>query len=147
MFPSVQIDVKGLDVNSLYSFMLEFVQVSGKKLRYVSGFWTENGKSETPTTQATYMHEQNIKLGSHWMKTPVSFEKIKITNQSNNPTAVLLNSLCRYYTRIYIRKIDGNVTKAVKIVDLHLTEFVTVTAYQNVQVTMLKCFYNKNAKG
>lgn len=41
------------------------------------------GKAEVPPTNAIYIHPESPNFGAHWMKEPISFAKVKLTNKTN----------------------------------------------------------------
>lgn len=57
------------------------------------------GKAEVPPSNAIYIHPESPNFGAHWMKEPISFAKVKLTNKTNGNGQVLLlvfikNTLC-----------------------------------------------------
>lgn len=66
--------------------------------------WEVAGKAEPQLPCRTYVHPDSPAPGSHWMKEPVSFQKLKLTNNTLDqhghvgcscPCAVLLGIHCR----------------------------------------------------
>jgi brachyury protein len=51
--------------------------------KYVNGEWVPGGKAEVPPPNPIYMHPESPNFGAHWMKEPVSFAKVKLTNKTN----------------------------------------------------------------
>jgi len=49
----------------------------------VNGEWVPGGKAEVPPPNPIYMHPESPNFGAHWMKEPVSFAKVKLTNKTN----------------------------------------------------------------
>lgn len=41
------------------------------------------GKAEAPPTNPLYIHPESPNFGAHWMKEPISFAKVKLTNKTN----------------------------------------------------------------
>ncbi|XP_071548995.1 uncharacterized protein byn isoform X2 [Panulirus ornatus] len=83
MFPVVKVSVGGLDPASMYSVLLEFVQIDSHRWKYVNGEWVPGGKPEAAPTSAVYIHFDSPNFGAHWMKDPVSFAKVKLTNKTS----------------------------------------------------------------
>jgi hypothetical protein len=52
-------------------------------LKYVNGEWVPGGKSEPQPPCSVYLHPESPNFGAHWMKEPVSFAKVKLTNKTN----------------------------------------------------------------
>lgn len=83
MFPVLKINVTGLEPKAMYSFLLDFVSVDGHRWKYVNGEWVSGGKPEPPTPSCVYIHPDSPNFGAHWMKQPVVFSKVKLTNKQN----------------------------------------------------------------
>ena len=60
----------------------------------------------------------------------------------------MLNSLHKFEPRLHIIKVEANsdLNRIIKTVNLPLTQFMAVTAYQNEEVTHLKIDHNPFAK-
>lgn len=83
MFPVLKVNVSGLDPNAMYSFLLDFVSADNHRWKYVNGEWVPGGKPEPQTPSCVYIHPDSPNFGAHWMKAPVSFSKVKLTNKLN----------------------------------------------------------------
>lgn len=83
MFPVLKVSVSGLDPNAMYSFLLDFVAADGHRWKYVNGEWVLGGKPEPQAPSCVYIHPDSPNFGAHWMKAPVSFSKVKLTNKLN----------------------------------------------------------------
>lgn len=93
------------------------------------------------------MHPESPNFGAHWMKEPISFAKVKLTNKSNDPGQIMLNSLHKYEPRILLVRVNSNEQqRSVIPYPYPETQFIAVTAYQNEEVTSLKIKYNPFAK-
>nr|BAA92187.1 brachyury [Ciona savignyi] len=148
MFPVLKTTISGLDPTAMYSVMLDFVAVDNNRWKYVNGEWVPGGKPEPHVTSCAYIHPDSPNFGSHWMKQPVGFSRVKLTNKATgNAQQIMLNSLHKYEPRIHIMKVGG--AESQQIVATHSfaeTRFIAVTAYQNEDVTSLKIKYNPFAK-
>lgn len=51
--------------------------------KYVNGEWAPGGKPETPPPSPVYLHCDSPNFGKHWMREPVSFARVKLTNKTN----------------------------------------------------------------
>jgi hypothetical protein len=91
MFPVVKVSVSGLDATAMYSVLLEFVQVDAHRWKYVNGEWVPGGKAEVPPANPIYIHPESPNFGAHWMREPVSFAKVKLTNKTNGNGQVSSN--------------------------------------------------------
>ncbi|KAK7476199.1 hypothetical protein BaRGS_00032553 [Batillaria attramentaria] len=83
MFPVFRCSVTGLDPSAMYTFLLDFVQVDTHRWKYVNGDWVPGGKAEPAVPNCVYIHPDSPNFGAHWMKEPVSFSKVKLTNKLN----------------------------------------------------------------
>lgn len=83
MFPVLKVNVSGLDPNAMYSFLLDFASADNHRWKYVNGEWVPGGKPEPQTPSCVYIHPDSPNFGAHWMKAPVSFSKVKLTNKLN----------------------------------------------------------------
>ncbi|XP_076975631.1 T-box transcription factor T isoform X1 [Tamandua tetradactyla] len=145
MFPVLKVSVSGLDPNAMYSFLLDFVAADAHRWKYVNGEWVPGGKPEPQAPSCVYIHPDSPNFGAHWMKAPVSFSKVKLTNKLNGGGQIMLNSLHKYEPRIHIVRVGG----PQRMITSHCfpeTQFIAVTAYQNEEITALKIKYNPFAK-
>lgn len=92
------------------------------------------------------MHPESPNFGAHWMKEPISFAKVKLTNKANGNGQIMLNSLHKYEPRILLMKVSNPEHRRVIPYPYPETQFIAVTAYQNEEVTSLKIKYNPFAK-
>lgn len=83
MFPVFKVSISGLDPNSMYTLLLDFVQVDTHRWKYVNGDWVAGGKAEPAAPNCVYIHPDSPNFGAHWMKETVSFSKVKLTNKLN----------------------------------------------------------------
>ncbi|KAI9519996.1 hypothetical protein NQZ68_023023 [Dissostichus eleginoides] len=145
MFPVLKVNISGLDPNAMYSVLLDFVSADNHRWKYVNGEWVPGGKPEPQTPSCVYIHPDSPNFGAHWMKAPVSFSKVKLTNKLNGGGQIMLNSLHKYEPRMHIVRVGG----PRRMITSHAfpeTQFIAVTAYQNEEVTALKIKHNPFAK-
>ncbi|XP_057304202.1 T-box transcription factor T-like [Hydractinia symbiolongicarpus] len=146
MFPVLKSGVSGLEPQAMYSIMLDFTPVDEHRWKYVNGEWSHAGKPEPTPPSKVYVHPDSPNFGTHWMKSPIVFSKVKLTNkETTNGQVLMLNSLHKYKPRIHIVKV-GSGEKVVSTHSFTETEFIAVTAYQNEEITNLKIRYNPFAK-
>ncbi|XP_076394123.1 T-box protein VegT isoform X2 [Megachile rotundata] len=165
MFPSIQLTITGLDRRARYCVVLEVEPVSNRRHKYVGGVekscgnakgWTSAGPAEPQPRidRRIYLHPESPATGAHWMQHPLSFNKLKLTNNAVDPkNNVVLTSMHKYIPRIWIIRCDD----ATRLSELYNypsssfhfteTEFIAVTAYQNENITKLKINNNPFAKG
>lgn len=145
MFPVVKITTNGLDPAAMYTVLLEFVQIDSHRWKYVNGEWVPGGKAEAPPSNPVYVHPESPNFGAHWMKEPISFAKVKLTNKTNGSGQIMLNSLHKYEPRVHLVRVNSEQRRVVTY-PFPETQFIAVTAYQNEEVTSLKIKYNPFAK-
>lgn len=145
MFPVVKVTAAGLDPKAMYTVLLEFVQIDPHRWKYVNGEWVPGGKAEVPPSNPIYIHPESPNFGAHWMKEPISFAKVKLTNKCNGNGQIMLNSLHKYEPRVHLVRV-GTEQRRVMTFPFPETQFIAVTAYQNEEVTSLKIKYNPFAK-
>lgn len=49
----------------------------------MNGEWAPGGKPESPPPSPVYLHCDSPNFGKHWMREPVSFARVKLTNKTN----------------------------------------------------------------
>ncbi|XP_038838417.1 T-box transcription factor T-like [Salvelinus namaycush] len=145
MFPVLKVNVSGLDPNAMYSFLLDFVAADNHRWKYVNGEWVPGGKPEPQAPSCVYIHPDSPNFGARWMKDPVSFCKVKLTNKLNGGGQIMLNSLHKYEPRVHIVRVGGP-QRMMTSHSFPETQFIAVTAYQNEEITGLKIKYNPFAK-
>ncbi|KAM4771885.1 T-box transcription factor T [Rhinophrynus dorsalis] len=145
MFPVLKVSVSGLDPNAMYTFLLDFVAADNHRWKYVNGEWVPGGKPEPQAPSCVYIHPDSPNFGAHWMKDPVSFSKVKLTNKMNGGGQIMLNSLHKYEPRIHIVRVGGP-QRMITSHSFPETQFIAVTAYQNEEITALKIKHNPFAK-
>ncbi|XP_076642033.1 uncharacterized protein LOC143352895 isoform X2 [Halictus rubicundus] len=99
MFPSIQLKVSGLESRTRYCVLLEVEPASDRRHKYViggGGFedhcenamgWTSAGPAEPQPRidRRMYLHPESPATGAHWMQHPLSFCKLKLTNNAVDP--------------------------------------------------------------
>ncbi|XP_067117044.1 T-box transcription factor TBX19 [Osmerus mordax] len=145
MFPVLKVSVSGLDPNAMYSLLLDFMPADTHRWKYVNGEWVTAGKPESHGNGCVYIHPDSPNFGAHWMKAPVSFNKVKLTNKLNGGGQIMLNSLHKYEPQLHIVRVGGS-HRMVTNISFSETQFIAVTAYQNEEITTLKIKYNPFAK-
>ncbi|XP_008059153.1 T-box transcription factor TBX22 [Carlito syrichta] len=160
MFPSVRVKVKGLDPEKQYSVAIDVVPVDSKRYRYVyhSSQWMVAGNTDHSCMNPRfYVHPDSPCSGETWMRQIISFDRVKLTNnEMNDKGHIILQSMHKYKPRVHVMEqviradlseIQNLPTEGVKTFSFKETEFTTVTAYQNQQITKLKIDRNPFAKG
>ncbi|KAA0183633.1 T-box transcription factor TBX2 [Fasciolopsis buskii] len=152
MFPSFKVRVTGLDPNAKYIMLLDLAAKDEHRYKFHNGKWTVAGKADPEPLRKPYVHPDSPATGEEWMHKPISFHKLKLTNNvtERQPFQAVLNSMHKYIPRFHIVRTDQ--TTNLNQCDFTTlvfdeTEFIAVTAYQNERITQLKIDNNPFAKG
>uniref|UniRef100_A0A8C6IT20 MAX gene-associated protein n=1 Tax=Melopsittacus undulatus TaxID=13146 RepID=A0A8C6IT20_MELUD len=154
MFPYCRYWITGLDVSQKYILVMDISPVDNHRYKWNGRWWEPSGKAEPHVLGRVFIHPESPSTGHYWMHQPVSFYKLKLTNNTLDQEGhIILHSMHRYLPRLHLVPAD----KATEVIqlngpDVHTftfpqTEFFAVTAYQNIQITQLKIDYNPFAKG
>uniref|UniRef100_A0A8C5RNZ4 T-box domain-containing protein n=1 Tax=Laticauda laticaudata TaxID=8630 RepID=A0A8C5RNZ4_LATLA len=151
MFPQFKIKVTGLIPYAKYLMLVDFVPTDNFRYKWNKDQWEIAGKAEPQPPCRTYFHPDSPALGSHWMKEPLSFQKLKLTNNTLDQQGhVILHSMHRYKPRFHVMQADSFFSTRCSIFHTFSfpeTVFTSVTAYQNEKITKLKIYNNPFAKG
>lgn len=85
MFPACRVSVTGLDPDARYLFLLDVLPVDGARYRWQGRRWEPSGKAEPRLPDRVYIHPDSPATGAHWMRQPVSFHRVKLTNSTLDP--------------------------------------------------------------
>ncbi|XP_063336337.1 T-box-containing protein TBX6L-like [Pelmatolapia mariae] len=151
MFPHCSVRVSGLQPFTNYVITMDIVPVDGFKYKWKKEQWEIAGAADPHPPCRTYTHPDSPAPGRHWMKQPLSFPKLKLTNNTLNQHGhIILLSMHRYYPRFHVVQADNPYTLRwgpVQSFSFPETAFTAVTAYQNPKITKLKIDHNPFAKG
>ncbi|CAL8332076.1 T-box transcription factor TBX22 [Gadus morhua] len=160
MFPSVRVKVRNLDPCQQYYIAMDVMPVDSKRYRYVyhSSQWMVAGNTDhSCISPRLYVHPDSPCAGETWMRQVISFDRVKLTNnEMDDKGHVILQSMHKYKPRVHVIRHDPRAdlsqmqtlpAEGVHSFSFPETEFTTVTAYQNQQITKLKIDRNPFAKG
>ncbi|KAI8434690.1 hypothetical protein MSG28_003221 [Choristoneura fumiferana] len=82
MFPSLRISLSGLDPREEYCVLLELTLVGRRRWRWAGGAWAAAGGAEPQSPRRLMLHPDSPAPGHHWTANPVSFSKLKLTNNT-----------------------------------------------------------------
>lgn len=82
MFPTLKVSLEGLDPHSKYILLVDIVPVDDCRYKYHNSEWVVTGKAEPHMPGRLYIHPDSPASGSHWMKQPLNFHKLKLTNNN-----------------------------------------------------------------
>ncbi|KAG2463551.1 TBX22 factor, partial [Polypterus senegalus] len=125
---------------------------------YHSSQWMVAGNTDhSCITPRLYIHPDSPCSGETWMRQVISFDRVKLTNnEMDDKGHIILQSMHKYKPRVHVivhsskldlAQIHSLPDEGVKTFIFKETEFTTVTAYQNQQITKLKIDRNPFAKG
>ncbi|XP_042322595.1 MAX gene-associated protein isoform X2 [Sceloporus undulatus] len=154
MFPYCRYWISGLDSDLKYILVMDISPVDNFRYKWNGNSWEPSGKAEPHVLGRVFIHPESPSTGYYWMQQPVSFYKLKVTNNTLDQEGhIILHSMHRYLPRLHLVPAD----QATDVIQLNgpnvhtftfpQTEFFAVTAYQNIQITQLKIDYNPFAKG
>ncbi|KAI1309477.1 T-box transcription factor TBX20 [Halotydeus destructor] len=160
MFPVLRISFLGVHPHKKYIVLMDVVPVDNKRYRYAyhRSSWLVAGKADPPSPARLCTHPDAPFSGDQLRKTPVSFEKLKLTNnEMDKQGQMVLNSMHRYQPRVHLVLRSDPSTSNSPVTDLECERYKTfvfpeciftaVTAYQNQLITKLKIDSNPFAKG
>ncbi|KAM8962046.1 T-box transcription factor TBX6 isoform 2-T2 [Pelodytes ibericus] len=151
MFPQCKVSVSSLDPEGKYLLLADIVPVDNSRYKWQEDHWEPSGRAEPRLPERVYIHPDSPAPGSHWMKQPVSFHKIKLTNNTLDQMGhIILHSMHRYQPRFHIVRAQDVFSRrwgGCSSFTFPETMFLTVTAYQNEKITQLKIQTNPFAKG
>ncbi|XP_043112689.1 T-box transcription factor TBX22 [Puntigrus tetrazona] len=158
MFPSVRVKVHNLDPDQQYSIAMDIVPVDSKRYRYVyhSSQWMVSGNTDQSCVAPRLcVHPDSPSSGQTWMRQLISFDRVKLTNnEMDDKGHIILKSMHKYRPRIHVvqHRAGEGLSETLPADGVHSfsfseTQFTTVTAYQNQQITKLKIDRNPFAKG
>ncbi|XP_035288235.1 T-box transcription factor TBX6L [Anguilla anguilla] len=151
MFPACKVSVTGLNPKTKYVLMMDMVPFDDSKYKWNKDRWETNGVTEPHLPNRFFIHPDSPALGERWMQYPVSFHKLKLTNNTLNTNGlVILHSMHKYQPRLHILQTPdpcGPHSRGYLRFTFPEAAFIAVTAYQNPQITKLKIDNNPFAKG
>ncbi|XP_054890427.1 T-box transcription factor TBX22 [Poeciliopsis prolifica] len=160
MFPSVRVKVRNLEPCQQYYVAMDVMPVDSKRYRYVyhSSQWMVAGNTDhSCISPRLYVHPDSPCTGETWMRQVISFDRVKLTNnEMDDKGHIILQSMHKYKPRVHVIRHDPRMdlsqirslpAEGVNTFSFPETEFTTVTAYQNQQITKLKIDRNPFAKG
>ncbi|XP_076867778.1 T-box transcription factor TBX6L isoform X2 [Brachyhypopomus gauderio] len=152
MFPSCKVTVTGLNPRVKYVVMMDMVPFDDNKYKWSMNRWETSGAGEPRLPDRFFIHPDSPALGERWMQYPISFHKLKLTNNALNSNGlhIVLHSMHKYQPRLHIvQSPDPGGAYCGGYLRFTLPEaaFIAVTAYQNHEITKLKINYNPFAKG
>ncbi|KAM9341612.1 MAX dimerization protein MGA a [Symphorus nematophorus] len=154
MFPYCRFRISGLQPSRKYSLIMDIQPLDNSHYKWTGKSWQVAGKAECHVKSQPFAHPESPSMGRHWMQSPVSFYKLKLTNDTADQEGnTILHPMHRYLPRLHVVQTD-KAAKDIKLTGPSVvtftfpqTEFMAVTAYQNSRFAQLKVDYNPFSKG
>uniref|UniRef100_A0A914GZW9 T-box domain-containing protein n=1 Tax=Globodera rostochiensis TaxID=31243 RepID=A0A914GZW9_GLORO len=152
MFPKLELNLRGLDPNGLYSLTLCMRQLDTLRYKYQAGGWSPAGQDDSSATVSKFVnHHDAWNRGEFWMsQEKLCFDRVKLTNREMESNALIsLCSMHKYQPVVHLYVMNEQEGKAVRVClfEPPATQFIAVTAYQSEAITRLKVEHNPFAKG
>ncbi|XP_012676888.1 T-box transcription factor TBX2a isoform X2 [Clupea harengus] len=151
MFPPFKARINGLDKKAKYILLMDIVAADDCRYKFHNSRWMVAGKADPEMPKRMYIHPDSPATGEQWMAKPVTFHKLKLTNNiSDKHGFTILNSMHKYQPRFHIVRANDILKLPYSTFRTYLfpeTDFIAVTAYQNDKITQLKIDHNPFAKG
>ena len=80
MFPPFKVKVSGLDKRAKYIMLMDVVAVDDCRYKFHNSRWMVAGKADPEMPKGMYIHPDSPSTGEQWMSKPISFHKLKLTN-------------------------------------------------------------------
>ena len=82
MFPTMKVTVSGLDPQAKYFILMDLVLADDCRYKFTGKEWTVAGKAEPQMPSRLFIHPDSPATGAQWMKHDISFQKVKLTNNT-----------------------------------------------------------------
>ncbi|XP_056402642.1 MAX gene-associated protein isoform X2 [Hyla sarda] len=154
MFPYCRYWISGLTPHLKYILVMDITPLDNYRYKWNGKCWEPAGNADPHVLGRVFIHPESPSTGQYWMHQPISFYKLKLTNNILDQDGhIILHSMHRYLPRLHVIPAE-TVTDVIQLngPNVHTftfpqTEFIAVTAYQNFQITQLKIDCNPFAKG
>ena len=97
----MKVTVSGLDPQAKYFILMDLVLADDCRYKFTGKEWTVAGKAEPQMPSRLFIHPDSPATGSQWMKHDISFQKVKLTNntldQNGHVSCVLLSVGCWWW--------------------------------------------------
>ena len=104
MFPTLRISLNGISLGANYMVLMDIVPVDDKRYRYAyhRSTWLVAGKADPPAPVRLYMHPDSPFTGEQLLKQIISFEKVKLTNNTTDQNGHVSKRGLYLYSEIFI---------------------------------------------
>ncbi|KAG8431213.1 hypothetical protein GDO86_019239 [Hymenochirus boettgeri] len=150
MFPEFSVSLSGLDPHLHYTLCVQALPEGDARYKWRNGTWSKSGRVEPGPPTRLYMHPESPAPGHRWMDRPISFSKIRLTNNTlSQGGQIVLQSMHRYCLRLFVIPTTSQRSHSGGVMSFTFpeTSFIAVTSYQNPKLSLLKIEENPFAKG
>uniref|UniRef100_A0A3Q3J2P3 T-box domain-containing protein n=1 Tax=Monopterus albus TaxID=43700 RepID=A0A3Q3J2P3_MONAL len=103
MFPYCRFRISGLQPSKKYFLIMDIQPLDNCRYKWTGKGWQVAGKAECHVKSQPFEHPESPSTGQHWMQNPVSFYKLKLTNNISDQEAnTILHAMHRYLPRLHI---------------------------------------------
>jgi len=111
MFPPLRVSVSGLEAQCKYVMLIDIAPVDDCRYKFHNSRWVMDsgwvmaGKADPDMPKRMYIHPDSPATGEHWNNKPVSFHKLKLTNNiadKNGFVSAMLHYLTTQYCDEYV---------------------------------------------
>uniref|UniRef100_A0A8C6V500 T-box domain-containing protein n=1 Tax=Naja naja TaxID=35670 RepID=A0A8C6V500_NAJNA len=103
MFPYCRYWISGLESNLKYILVMDISPVDNFRYKWNGHSWEPSGKAEPHVLGRVFIHPESPSTGHYWMHQPVSFYKLKLTNNTLDQEGhIILHSMHRYLPRLHL---------------------------------------------
>ena len=103
MFPGLALNVSGLKPKHKYTMKMEIILADKHRFKFLNCQWIAVGTSEPQPVSTTIVHPDSPNSGNYWMRQGISFRKVKITNNKDNPKGNVSGELKIHYNVVHLR--------------------------------------------
>ena len=94
MFPPFKLKVSGLERRCKYVLTMDIAAVDDCRYKFQNSCWLVAGKADPEMPKRMYIHPDSPSTGEQWMSKPVSFHKLKLTNNISDKHGFVSRVTC-----------------------------------------------------
>ncbi|UMM43632.1 hypothetical protein L5515_019063 [Caenorhabditis briggsae] len=145
MFPTLEYSVRGLNPTAMYEIYLHMERMDDHKYRYKYNGWDDYARADPITPIQKIKHKSGGQTGMYWMDGPISFEQVRLTNNSEmeKKDHIIIQSMHKWRPVVTIRELKNGDEEF----RMENVWFIAVTIYYNPEIKSLKVENNKMASG
>lgn len=94
MFPPFKVRVSGLDKKAKYILLMDIVAADDCRYKFHNSRWMVAGKADPELPRRMCIHPDSPTKGEQWMAKPVTFHKLKLTNNISDNHGYVSSTNC-----------------------------------------------------